>query len=238
MRVICWFSCGAASAVLAEMVSYHPKSEIVYCDTSASEHPDQARFAADIEQWLHRPVIRIRSPLYQTIWEVFERVCYLHGPNGSPCTKYLKREVRKSYQQPDDVHAFGYTIEEEDRIARFEDNNPSLKCIWPLRDAGITKKDCYNRLFEVGISLPTMYTLGYHNNNCIGCVKGGMGYWNKIRRDFPAVFDRMATLERRFNFALFKRQGQPCFLDELPPDVGRYSEEPPLSCGPECVGRD
>lgn len=35
-----------------------------------------------------------------------------------------------------------------------------------------------------------MYDLGYANNNCIGCVKGGIGYWNKIRIDFPEESDR------------------------------------------------
>ncbi len=38
-----------------------------------------------------------------------------------------------------------------------------------------------------------MYDLGYPNNNCIGCVKGGMGYWNKIRKDFPEVFQKRAV---------------------------------------------
>ena len=40
-----------------------------------------------------------------------------------------------------------------------------------------------------------MYKLGYNNNNCIGCVKGGQAYWNKIRIDFPETFNKMAKLE-------------------------------------------
>ena len=35
--------------------------------------------------------------------------------------------------------------------------------------------------------------MGYNNNNCIGCIKGGMGYWNKIRVDFPEVFEKRNT---------------------------------------------
>jgi len=41
-----------------------------------------------------------------------------------------------------------------------------------------------------------MYKLGYHNNNCIGCVKGGMGLLETSKVDFPEHFDRMAKLER------------------------------------------
>lgn len=63
-----------------------------------------------------------------------------------------------------------------------------------------------------------MYDLGYQNNNCIGCVKGGMGYWNKIRRDFPAVFASRSKLERDLNFPII---GKGIWLDELDPERGR-----------------
>lgn len=44
-----------------------------------------------------------------------------------------------------------------------------------------------------GINIPVMYQLGY---NCIGCLKGSMGYWNKIRIDFPDMFKERAEDER------------------------------------------
>ena len=88
-----------------------------------------------------------------------------------------------------------------------------------------------------------MYRLGYANNNCIGCVKGGSGYWNKIRRDFPEAFARMARQERKMNAAICKVEGvengkrwrKPVFLDELPPDAGRYVDEPDIECGVLCI---
>jgi hypothetical protein len=72
--------------------------------------------------------------------------------------------------------------------------------------------------------MPAMYQLGYRNNNCIGCVKGGIGYWNKIRRDFPEAFDRMAKAERAIGRKLFKREG--VYLDELDPARGNHADEP------------
>ena len=30
---------------------------------------------------------------------------------------------------------------------------------------------CADIILKNGIKLPTMYELGFHNNNCIGCVK-------------------------------------------------------------------
>ena len=56
-----------------------------------------------------------------------------------------------------------------------------------------------------------MYRLGYQNNNCIGCVKGGKGYWNKIREDFPETFWEMSKAERFVGHSCIKN----CFLDEL-----------------------
>ena len=32
--------------------------------------------------------------------------------------------------------------------------------------------------------------------NCVkGCVKGGKGYWNKVRRDFPEQFEEIAAVQ-------------------------------------------
>lgn len=80
-----------------------------------------------------------------------------------------------------------------------------------------------------GIEPPAMYRLGYKNNNCIGCVKGRAGYWNKIRRDFPAAFERMAKQERKMGARILD-----VYLDELPPGSGKYESEFELECGPVC----
>ncbi|MHC3124971.1 hypothetical protein NL42_15075, partial [Acinetobacter sp. GN11] len=80
-----------------------------------------------------------------------------------------------------------------------------------------------------------MYKLGYLNNNCIGCVKGGAGYWNKIRKDFPEVFNRMAKVERDIGHSILKNDDGPVFLDELKPNVGRYKDEPDIDCSFSCV---
>ena len=84
-------------------------------------------------------------------------------------------------------------------------------------------------LLQAGIELPAMYRLGYRNNNCIGCVKGGLGYWNKIRRDFPDAFRKMSQFERQIGARI-----NPVYLDELDPRRGRYESELEIECGPVC----
>lgn len=242
-RVLCWFSCGAASAVACKMAveKYGAACEVLYCDTLKYEHPDNRRFFSDVEQWIGRPIKTLRSEKYSDIFDVFDKSGWLIGPKGARCTTELKKLVRRAYQRPDDLHVFGLTFDEEKRISDFEKNNPELDCDWILRDMCIYKSDCYRTIREAGIEIPAMYKLGYKNNNCIGCVKGQAGYWNKIRIDFPEAFDRMAKQERKMNVAINKSYAgdgirKRVFLDELAPDAGRFDSEPDIECGVVCVG--
>ena len=235
-----WFSCGAASAVAAKRaIDLFPDKpvEILYCETLKYEHPDNRRFMADVEAWIGREIKILKSPRYADIMAVFRGERFIVGSHGgAPCTTILKRDVRIAYSTPGDIHVFGMTADEGKRIERFEINNPAVWPDWVLRTEGITKSDCYKILIKAGIEIPAMYKLGYHNNNCIGCVKGGAGMWNKIRRDFPERFNEMAILERELNMTMnIKVKGKRVYLDELPPDAGRYHDED-IECGVLCTG--
>ena len=246
-RVLVWFSCGAASAVAAKLAvqKYGDRCEVLYCDTLAYEHPDNKRFMDDVAKWLGVEIRVLASSKYKDIFDVFRKTGWLVGPKGARCTTELKKNVRKAYQRPDDIHVFGLTSDESERIERFEDQN-DVNAEWVLRDANYTKKDCYQALAQAGIELPAMYKLGYNNNNCIGCVKGGAGYWNKIRVDFPDAFDRMAKVERELNVAIIRTtkvvDGKPVrqkvFLDELDPNAGRDVPQPDIDCGALCITPD
>lgn len=241
-RVVSWFSCGAASAVATKLtVDLYPNTVIAYCDT-ASEHPDNKRFLADCEKWFDQKIIVLKSDKYDDIWDVFKKTKYLVGVSGARCTTELKKVLRNKFQEVDDLQVFGFTSEEKARSDRFRENNHEVRLSTPLIDKGISKQDCFNIIKEAGIELPMMYKLGYKNNNCIGCVKGQAGYWNKIRVDFPDVFERMANMEIEINAAInksYKGDGirKRIFLKDLPPDMGRYQLEPSLSCGVLCDDR-
>lgn len=234
-RVLCWFSCGDASAVAAKFAikKYGDRCEVLYCDTSAYEHHDNLRFMIDIEQWLGVKIKILKSDKYDDIYDVFEKTRFLRSRQGARCTTELKKNVRKKYQRVDDIHIFGFSLEEKHRMDRFFKENPDINAEFPLIDNNITKNDCHQIIRSADIELPAMYKLGYHNNNCIGCVKGKKGYWNKIRVDFPDIFWKMAKLERELNFSLCD-----VFLDELPPNAGRYKDEPDIECGVLCLSHD
>jgi hypothetical protein len=85
-------------------------------------------------------------------------------------------------------------------------------------------------ILEAGIELPEMYKIGYNHNNCIGCVKGGKGYWNKIRVDFPDVFDKMKQAEIEIGASCINGK----FLKDLLPDEGRGESIVVPECGAFC----
>jgi hypothetical protein len=236
-RVVCWFSCGAASAVATKLAikQYGPRVVVARCIVR-EEHPDNERFAADCERWFGVPIVNLMNERYDgSIYGVFEGRQYLSGVRGAPCTMLLKKEVREAFQSPTDCHVFGYTAEEQDRWDGFIDAN-NIDAVAPLIGAGLTHADCLGMVERAGIELPVMYRLGFQHNNCVGCVKaGGQGYWNMIRDHFPLQFERMAHLSRRLGVKLVNTaDNRRLSLDELQPGTGDYRTEPEVQCGIFC----
>lgn len=218
-RVVAWFSCGAASAVAAKLIAKgHPNAVLAYCETNA-EHPDNERFLADCERWIGIKVQRLSSAEYLDTWHVWEDRRYLSGIHGAPCTGALKKAPRVAFQQPGDVHVFGYTSDEDDRAKLFIKNNPDLQCRFPLIERGLNKEACLAMVEDAGIALPALYALGFQNNNCIPCVKAtSPNYWAAIRLHFPEQFERMVKLSRELGARLARINDERVFIDEIPAD--------------------
>ena len=237
-RVLVWFSDGAASAVAAKLAiqKYGERVEVLKCDTTSTEHPDNLRFRAEVERWLGQSVILLRSKDYTDIDDVFERTRYMAGNAGARCTTELKKLVRRAYEQPGDIHVFGYTADETPRILAFAANNPEIVCDWVLVEQAIGKAECYQILEDAGIALPAMYALGFEHNNCLGCVKASSpAYWNRVRRLFPDVFARRAKQSRDIGARLVRVAGVRVFLDELGALAGDGEGDGDIECGPFCA---
>jgi hypothetical protein len=240
-RIICQFSCGAASAVATKLVlaQYGETCEIHIINAFIKEeHPDNRRFLTDCEKWFDRPITVLQDEKYgASAFEVFRKKRYMKGLRGAPCSKALKREVLDAYKQPDDVMVLGYTIEEQHRLDQFIDANNDMHVIAPLIERSMSKADCLAIIERAGIELPLMYRLGYNNANCIGCVKGGEGYMNKVRRDFPEQFEELATIQEMIGPSAYlyrnRKTGERFSLRDLPPDAGRHDEILP-DCGFFC----
>ncbi len=250
VRTVSWFSCGAASAVATKLALSEGPVTIAYCEVH-EEHEDNKRFFQDCQEWFGQEILILGNDTYtRSIYSVFEKTRYLVGPRGARCTRELKKSVREGFELPDDRQVFGYTVEEQHRVDRFIDANNDVN-IWPiLIERSLTKSECLGMIHKAGIELPVMYKLGYQNNNCIGCVKGECGYWNKIRIDFPEQFERMAQMEeylgrtvckidaktakKKYGVTVDAKYWRPT-LRELPPDAGNYPKEQSIECGIFCL---
>jgi hypothetical protein len=175
----------------------------------------------------------IRSDKYKSVDDVITRDRYINGPMGAACTKHLKKEVRKAWEKAnadvDTEYIWGYDVNEKHRAQRLDQTTNTIN-VYPLIENNLTKQDVHAICERLGIKRPLMYDLGYPNNNCIGCVKGGMGYWNKIRVDFPEVFERRAKQEREIGRSCIKG----VFLDELEPTRGNMNTEVMPDCSIMC----
>lgn len=238
MLTVSWFSAGVSSAVATKLM-IDEIDRVIYTHIE-DQHPDTLRFVHDCEVWFGKPVEILQSP-YKSVEgaimadKMHPSGMYVNGPRGAECTRRLKKAVRKQweYEQPLDVklrYVWGMDYDEKHRCDRLRENMPERFHVCPLVDRRMTKEMAHEVLKASGIKRPAMYDLGYSNNNCLGCVKGGMGYWNRIRVDFPEVFAARADMERRAKHTCIKG----IFLDELDPAAGRH--EPPIvgDCGILC----
>ena len=210
--------------------------EWIYIDID-DQHKDSMRFIKDIEKAIGKNVEILRSEQYKTVEECVLSFGGFRNPYNSfaPCTNLLKKRVRKKWesehQDYDLTYVWGFDLKEKNRAERTIEANPQAKHEFPLIDKNLSKEEVHG-LFErtFDFKRPLMYDLGYPNNNCIGCVKGGMGYWNRIRKDFPEVFEARSILERKVGYSILKD----CYLDELDPNRGNMNTEIFPDCGIMC----
>ena len=234
---VAWLSAGVSSFIAAYLIK-DEIDEFYYIDID-DQHPDSMRFIKDCEKLLGKQIIILKDKKYGSVENACRAAMAMRIPtNGfAPCTKYLKKRVRKEqfeyYHQNDEktyVLGMDCSAREKARAERIIEGQPEFNHRFPLIEKELTKQDCHAMSKRLGLKRPLMYDLGYQNNNCIGCVKGGMGYWNKIRKDFPDVFASRAKLERQLNSRCLKE----CYLDELDPNRGNADEEIMEDCGIFC----
>lgn len=227
---VCWFSAGVSSFAAAYLAN--GIDEIVYIDIY-DQHPDSLRFVRDCEDVLNKKITMLKSR-YGCVDSACRAFGYIAGIHGAKCTDVLKKRVRKEWEEAhrdnDLIYVWGMDCKEQKRAERLNVSMPYATHEFPLIDNLMTKEDAHGLCRRLGVRRPVMYDLGYSNNNCVGCVKGGRGYWNKIRVDFPDVFACRTKMERDIGASCING----VYLDELPLDAGRMQDEIMEDCGIMC----
>ena len=222
MLNICWISAGVSSFI-AGYLCKDKIDEFIYIDIDDQEE-DTMRFIKDCEKALGKKITILKSE-YGCVENAIlsAGVIYMRG-GFAPCTNYLKKRVRKQWEDAhkneEITYYWGMDVNEVERAERLRESMPNFNHRFPLIENHLTKESSHAILQELGIKRPKMYELGYPNNNSVGCVKGGMGYWNKIRKDFPEIFEKRSKMERKVGYSILKE----CYLDELDENRGTNKE--------------
>lgn len=233
---VCWISAGVSSFI-SGYIARDTIDKFIYIDV-ADQHPDSLRFIADCEERLKKPIEVLRSTEYKRVGDVCRAFRFVNSAHGAKCTEVLKKRVRKKWeyehQDVDITYVWGMDLNEIGRAERLVEGMPQFEHEFPLIDRQLEKADAHGICKEIKIARPVMYDMGYSNNNCIGCVKGGCGYWNKIRKDFPDVFADRSQMEREIGHSILHNADGMVFLDELDPNAGRMNEEIMEDCSIFC----
>lgn len=233
---VCWISAGVSSFIAGYLVR-DTVDKFIYIDI-ADQHPDSLRFIEDCEKVLGKKIEPLQSKQYKSVGDVCRAFRFVNSAHGAKCTEVLKKRVRKKWEyehrEYDITYVWGMDLNEKNRADRLIETMTDFHHEFPLIDKELTKQDAHGICASIGVKRPAMYDLGYSNNNCIGCVKGGAGYWNKIRIDFPEVFSDRAKMEREIGHSILHNQDGMIFLDELDPNAGRMEEEIMEDCSIFC----
>lgn len=205
-----WFSNGAPSACALKLTieRFGAGNVRALNNPVAEEDEDNRRFSRDVAAWCGVEIERVTNPNYPeasaaTVWDIRKGMAFR---KGAPCTTHLKKEARQHWEKTNkaDWHVFGFTAEEKSRHNRFtlteRDNVLPV-----LIDAGMTRAMCAEMLRRAGIALPRVYSWGFPNANCIGCVKAtSPTYWNLVREVSPEVFRQRAEQSRKLGARLVR----------------------------------
>lgn len=204
-KVICWWSGGITSAVACKVAIDLFGADaciVIFIDTK-NEDEDTYRFKSDCEKWYNKKIInysRIGED-YKSIQDVWRKYKSLNVAHGAVCSSELKRTARQQIQDqiPYKYQVFGFEFDKKEfnRAKSLAMQHADSKPIFPLLLFGYDKKKCLKLVQEAGLTVPRAYQWGFNNNNCLGtgCVQGGIGYWQKMKKDFPEKFDSMAKME-------------------------------------------
>ncbi len=206
-KVICWWSGGVTSAVACKIaIDLYGKDNcrVIFMDTG-NEDEDTYRFLKDCEMWygLKIEVITFIGNKYENIKSVWRQYNSLNNAQGAICSSSLKRDLRLAWEKKNEWanQVYGFDISESKRARSMKLNHPQANPIFPLMFHALSKKECIEMIEEAKITIPRAYYMGFLNNNCLktGCVKGGIGYWQKMRDERYEVFHAMALMEHELS---------------------------------------
>ena len=212
MKVIVGFSGGATSAWCAgwALRTFSKESVVLLFHDTKEEDPDTYRFIRDMSEKLGVPITERSDG--RSVTQVFHDEGALANNRMAFCSRILKANQRDRYfdelratGEKDIVNVLGFSAREWQRVqratARAESSGYSAR--FPVVEEQVTKQQCADWVESLGVKLPAMYCWSEHAN-CVGCVRGGKGYWLAVAKHAPDVFEQRCLLEEEFEHTIIK----------------------------------
>jgi len=211
-RVIVGYSGGVTSAwSLDWALKNYPRNEVValFHDTK-EEHKDTYRYLHEMAAKLGIEITERSDG--RSVSEVEDDEGAIANNRMAFCSRILKREQLDKYIKElraqgvtEIIDVIGYSAHEWQRIQnatmRAEVSGYSVR--FPLVENGVSKQECADWSIALGVKLPAMYLWSDHAN-CIGCRRGGRGYWLAVKENEPEVFEKMKAREAEYGHTVLK----------------------------------
>ena len=120
----------------------------IYIDI-ADQHEDSMRFIKDCEKAIGKEIEVLRSTEYGCVEECVRAFGgFRSAGNGfAPCTNWLKKRVRKQWEQEhkqyDLIYVWGFDLRERNRAERTVESNPQAEHEFPLIARNLSKEEVH-----------------------------------------------------------------------------------------------
>lgn len=195
MKHIVFFSGGIGSFYTTKrVIEKHGKENVVLLFTDTLiEDADLYRFMDDAAKYFDVPVTKIADG--RTPWDVFKDVKYLGNSRLAQCSHLLKQKtasdwLKANYKPDECILYLGIDWTEEHRTTAPTKNWLPYTVKFPMTEKPyVTKDEMLAGLDEIGIEIPSLYTLGFSHNNCGGfCVRAGQGHFANLLKQKPELY--------------------------------------------------
>jgi 3'-phosphoadenosine 5'-phosphosulfate sulfotransferase (PAPS reductase)/FAD synthetase len=211
-RVVVGHSGGVTSAwCLGWALRTFPRDEVVALfHNTFAEDVDTYRFLHEIAAKLNIPITERSDG--RSVEEVEDDEGAIANNRMAFCSRILKAEQRDRYFDElrtagvtEIINVLGFSAMETQRVqrasARAERDGFAVR--FPVIEEGITKQQCADWCVSIGVQPPRMYEWSDHAN-CVGCRRGGKGYWLAVAANAPEAFGRAAQREEAMGHTIIK----------------------------------
>lgn len=211
-RIVVGYSGGVTSAwCLSWALNHYQRSEVValFSDTK-KEDEDTYRYLAQMADRLGIAITERSDG--RSVEEVEDDENALANNRMAFCSRILKTEPRDRYFDElraagvtDITLVLGYSKHEWERVQRgtMRAERGGYRVRFPLAETGVSKQACVDWSVALGVPVPRMYEWSDHAN-CVGCRRGGKGYWLAVQANRPEVFEAAKAREAEFGHTFLK----------------------------------